>query len=384
MRVTAVSFAYPHVDGTHRAELATRLRETNIPTRDAFVLSTCLRVEVAVAGDREVLDKALVSLFGGEFSADLGVVRHDEDAVNHLYRVAAGLESPILGEHEILSQFRQSLATARNSDSIGGLFTKLLESAVAAGRQARAIMPADPHGSMAAVAAQAVGGSDRVAVLGAGAMATAVAKALAGLPAPPWITVVARTPENVVAAGVEVWPFERAVEALWTFPAVISATSATGRPISDVEMTSLVSARDDSFVLVDMAMPPDFQPPVGAAVTYIDIDDLARMADRRPRSNEVDDVVREAASEAFRQLVDHQEVGPVISHIMELTDGVVDQTVKRFAGKLTCQVDAKVLRQTAHAVARALMAKPVAYVKSADRSPDGVNAIAEAFGLSDE
>ncbi|NIQ59508.1 MAG: hypothetical protein GWN85_40425, partial [Gemmatimonadetes bacterium] len=93
--------------------------------------------------------------------------------------------------------------------------------AVSAGRQARELLPDSPHASLAAVAAQVVGGLPEVAVFGSGIMGQSVVRGLLALPAPPEIVVVARTPERVTIDGVAVWPFERTVEALETFPAIV-------------------------------------------------------------------------------------------------------------------------------------------------------------------
>lgn len=380
MNITSASFAYPAVDGPARAGLARRLRPEACPS-GTFHLATCLRFEVAVEGGADALEQALGALFDGSPDLSAAKVRSGLAAVDHLFRVAAGLESPIVGEREILTQFRQAVTTAHQDGRLGGLMTKLLETAVATGRQARELLPAAPHDSMAAVAAQAVGAAGRVAVLGAGLMSSAIVAGLQGLPAPPSVTVVARTPEKVKAGGVEVWPFDRAREALLDFDAVISATSAQQRLVSDEALAEILDRRRRPLVLVDMAMPPDFVPPSGAPVSYLDIDDLARMADRRPRAQAADALVQQVAAEAHQRLVEHDEVGPLIGALMGLADQVVDRTVDRFAGRLSSDADRAVLRQTAHTVARSLLARPVGYVKHPERNPEAVDVIAGAFDL---
>lgn len=383
MHITAASYAYPHVSGDARAELTRRLREAS-PRPGVFVLSTCLRIEVAVDGDADTLQRALLDLFSGVTAAAEAKVRTGQDAVAHLFRISAGLESPILGEREILAQFRQAVIEAQENDAVRGLFGKLLETAVAAGRQARELLPDSPHDSMAAVAAQAVGGIEQVAVLGSGLMANAVITNLRWLPAPPEITVVARNPEKVTAEGVAVWSFDRAEEALRTFPAVVSATSAKSRVISDDTMAKCLGSRHAPITLVDMAMPPDFRPPAVPHARYLNIDDLARMADRRPRRDDADVLVENAAADAYRRFVDHHEVSPVITGLMRQADELVERTVERFAGRLTNPDDRELLRQTAHTVARSLLAGPVGYLKQGDREPEAVDAIADAFGLDDD
>ena len=383
MNITSATFAYPQVNGGVRAALADRL-DAAACLPGTFHLATCLRLEVAVEGGFDDLQRALDALFDGSPEVAAAKVRSGSDAVVHMFRVAAGLESPVVGEREILTQFRQAVATATEAGRVSGMMTKLLETAIATGRQAREVLPFSPHDSMAAVAAQAVGAAGRVAVLGSGLMAKAIVSGLLGLPAPPDVTVVARTPESVIHSGVDVWSFDRAVEALTEFDAVVSATSAQGRLLPPEELTAILAGRRRPLTLIDMAMPPDFTPPASSPVLYLDIDALARMADRRPRADEADALVHEVANETHRRLAEHDEVGPVIGSLMAMADGVVDRTVDRFAGRLTASADRDLLRQTAHTVARSLLAGPVSYVKDPERAPEAIDVIAGAFGVADD
>lgn len=384
MEISAASFSYPQHDGAARARIA-RYLLGGADIAEGFVLSTCLRVELVLPGSEARLQEAVHSLFGELGPDETPVVRVGDDAVVHLYRIVAGLESPILGEHEILTQFRQTLIEAEERGQVGGLFAKLLESAVSVGRQAREVLPGSPHNSMAAVAAQVVGGVDRVAVLGSGIMATAVVDGLLLLPAPPQISVVARNPEKVAERpGVEVRPFDDARQVIEEFPAVISATSAKKRLIGEDDLSAAVADRKTSLLLVDMAMPPDFKPAVDDDITYIAIDDLANMADRRSRSDEADTLVESAAVDAFRQYREHHEVGPLIGGLMSNADDVVDGVVTKFSGRLGDPSDEGVMRQAAHTVARTLLAGPVSYLKAEDRAPEAIDVIAAAFGIDDE
>lgn len=384
MEFSSASFAYPHHAGDVRAELAGRLVAS--PTLDnGLVLSTCLRVEVVVPASPTELSKSLRHLFGELGESSKPQIRSGERAVAHLYRIAAGLESPILGEQEILTQFRQSLIEAEDRGQVQGVFARVLESAVATGRQARELLPKSPHNSMAAVAAQTVGAAERVAVLGSGIMATAVVDGLLQLPAPPKITVLARNPDKVAdRPELEVLSLQRAPEAIAGFPAVVSATSAKHRLLDDATIAAAFEARTDPLLLIDMAMPPDFDAPAGDGITYIDIDYLARLADRRSRSDEADALVESAAAEAYRQYRDHHEVGPVIGSLMANADEIVEAAVRRFSGRLRDIGDAEVVRQTAHTVARTLLAGPVSYLKGESRAPEAIDILAEAFGVEDE
>ena len=283
----------------------------------------------------------------------------------------------MVGEPEILTQFRAALNTTK--DGLDGLFQRIFEQAIPVGKSARELLPFNPHESMASVAAQVVGHADEVAVLGSGVMATAVAEALKLLPSPPEITVAARHPERVSVSDVKIVGFDEARALLAEFPAVVSATSAKTRLVPADELAAIIAARTRPLALVDMAMPPDFQVPADAAVTYTDIDGLARRAARHVQSEAADRFVAQSADEAYLRVVTHHEVGPVIKHLMDRAELLVNQTVDRFAGRLTDPGDEQVLRQAAHTVARALLAEPVSYVKGSRQSE--VDAVAEAFGF---
>jgi glutamyl-tRNA reductase len=380
--IAAATFAYPAVESATRARLTTALRRPD-GVGSTFVLDTCLRIEVVVAGGTDDLQAALDAAFGGSADVASAKLRYGADAVEHIYRVAAGLESPIRGEREILTQFRQTMTEATERGSVSGIFAKLLETAVSTGRQARELLSDHPHDSMAAVAAQTVGAAERVAVFGSGVMANAVIEALRGLPAPPQVTVVARTPERVTAPGVDVWPLEDAASALAEFPAVISATSAKQRLLDRDTLTRAIENRRAHLTLVDMAMPPDFDSPASDSVRYLDIDDLARMADRRARDDDADSVVHNAAAEAYHTYVDHHEVGPVIGSLTRHADGIVEAVVGRFGNRLSTAEDLAVLRQTAHTVARTLIAGPISYIRQPDRAPEAVDVVANAFGVDE-
>ncbi len=380
-RVTGLSAAYPEMAAGERAALLDAL-DLELAPPGAFVLSTCLRLELCVEGDRAALSAAIEKM-GGVVPA-AARIRDGAEAVEHLFRVAAGLESPVLGEREILTQFRAALVDAQTGGRVRGHFSKLLEAAVATGREARQALPASPHLSMAAVAAQLVGTSDRVAVIGTGQMGKAVTEALLALPARPKVTVVARNPEKAGGLAVEQWNLDRLGAALADFPAVISATSAHGQLMPVAEMQAIVDRRTSPLRLIDMAMPPDFDWLASPHLDYLSIDDLARRAYREIPLDEAARMTGIAAGQAYHRITGHHQVGPVIAGLMSEADSVVERVVDRFAGRLENPDDRTVLRQAAHTVARTLLAKPVGYLNSVDRSADAAEVMADAFGLLDD
>ncbi|NIA26171.1 MAG: hypothetical protein GWP04_11470, partial [Gammaproteobacteria bacterium] len=115
-RISSLTFAHPDISSGDRARLALtddvltaayrRVSEAGI---DAFVLSTCLRVEIVSVGCDAALDRVMEILYPDGALLASGVRRRDSDVLLHLYRVAAGLDSPVVGEPEVLAQFRHAI-----------------------------------------------------------------------------------------------------------------------------------------------------------------------------------------------------------------------------------------------------------------------------------
>lgn len=372
--LTSVSFAYPDLDGTERARVARSLGH-RAPAPGTFVLSTCLRVEIVAPCDGAALRARFPTLAGRFADARF---RSGQEATEHIFRVAAGLESAVVGEAEVLTQFRQAVAAVKDRGGADGGFVKLLESAIASGRSSRELLGTSPHDTMAAIVAQVVGGAPKVAVVGSGTMARAVLAALASLPAPPEVTLVARSPDKAGPGAHRLRSLEHLGEVLAETPAAISATAASTRLLDRIVLGRVLGRRSTPLTLVDMAMPPDFDPPEGAPVEYVGIDDIARLAARRGEADAASAHVLAAAAQAHHRYVNQGQVGPVIRSIMASVDAAVAETVARFSGKLADPADHAVLQQAVHTVARKLVDRPVAAVRSG-RDPRLVEVLSAVF-----
>lgn len=370
MHLSSATYAYPELDGSARAHVARSLGSAGLGP-GVFVLSTCLRVEVVAPSDESTLAGMVAALPGAR-------LRSGPVAAEHLFRVAAGLESPVLGEPEVLTQFRQAVAALKLGGPVEGPFLRLLESAIATGRSSRELIGTAPHDTMAAIAAQIVGGAGEVAVIGSGTMAQAVLAALGALPAPPAVTIVARSPDRLGPRGEAHLPLEQLDDLLSTVPAAVSATAASTRLLDGDRLQAVLSRRTRPLTLVDMAMPPDFDPPAAAGVAYVGIDDIARLAARRGEAEEVTAHVAAAAADAHHHYTNQSISGPVIRSIIESAEAAVAETVARFTGRLTDPADAEVLAQAVHTVARKLVDRPVTAVR-ASRDPRLVEVLSAMF-----
>ena len=201
-----------YVDGVARPEL----RELLAAAGEVVVLSTCNRTELYIAatdpkGAKAAASAALLARLGdGRARADATravVARHGLDVPRHLFRVAAGLESVVPGEPEILGQVRSAWLESQEAGTAGPILSALFQRALETGRRVRAETPLARRPASVASAAveladRAAGGlaGGRVVILGAGAMARAVCSSLLRR-RPAAVTIVARNAERAAAVS---------------------------------------------------------------------------------------------------------------------------------------------------------------------------------------
>jgi glutamyl-tRNA reductase len=301
---------------TARSVLGELLRHPAV--RESAVLSTCNRTELLAAlGDTSrgevVLSRALVdhSSIDPTALARVSYTHRDERAVRHLFRVAAGLDSMVVGESEIQGQVRAALGLAREEGCLGVLLEPALRGALVAGRRVRSeTRLAEGAVSVSSVAVElartALGDlNDRRALLiGAGRAAEATARALLGHGLRE-VVVANRTPATARrmatrfgsrAVGLDALPAE-----LGAADVVISSTDAPEMML-DVELvaTALAPERRRPLVLIDVAVPRDVDPGVQSlrGVRLHNIDDLERVVEknlngRRREARRAEEIVAE-------------------------------------------------------------------------------------------
>jgi glutamyl-tRNA reductase len=361
-QLTSVSLAYPVADATTRAQA----RSSFEASVGAFSFVTCLRLEILLAGDA---DGDLGSLPGA-------ITRSGEEAFIHLCRISAGLESPILGEPEVLAQLRSAIATWKAGPTSHPELARVLNAAVGVGRVVRRLMPGPSIGSLAMIAARLASPHDKVAVLGTGLMARSAIEQLAGAD----VTVIGRRPGEVAGRPIQKW--ETAVDALRNFPAVISAVPGKSHVWSRPVIAAIAAARIYPLLLIDLGMPPGFELPLeGGVIDYRNVDALAAVAPPTSIPSDVEELLESASRTTWRRLFTPDRAGRVIAEIVARADTVVSEEVSRFAGKLDA-ADVTILRQLGHKVARRILHKPISFVgDGGDLSQ--VDLLAEAFGVED-
>jgi glutamyl-tRNA reductase len=300
--LVGISHRTAPVDVRERVDLQTRgIGETlralaeRGSAREAVVLSTCNRAEVYVACDEPAATRADLAKFLSEFNqvapADLTPHLYDVsdlDAARHLFRVASGLDSLVVGEPQILGQVKDAHTAATDAQTAGPVLNRLFHASFAAGKRVRTetgLGSGAVSVSYAAVAlARKIFGdiSGRsVAVIGAGEMGKLTAIHLKSQ-AVRHITIVsrtmahaARTAEAIGGASAAPWDDMDAV--LGASDIVVTATGAAAPILTKAHVEQIMRPRRNRpLFIIDIAMPRDVEPAAGEIeqVFLYNIDDL--------------------------------------------------------------------------------------------------------------
>ena len=326
------------VDPDGAAALATRLAGEG----EAVCLSTCNRTEIYVAAshpleaDRRATEALaeLAEIDLADLEPFLYRLEHEAAAV-HLFRVAAGLDSLVPGEGEILGQVR----TAYERGKVGPLLDRLFSHALHTGKKVRtdtaiAESPGTTSSAAAALAAQVFGDlkGARIAIVGAGKIGRRAARRLTKRGAS--LSFVANRTETrgrelADELGGETIPLERLVEAAESADILVSSTSSADVVLTKDELARALPARKGRpLLLIDLAVPRDLDPAINElADCYLyDIDDLEAVVHETARGREAEFARAEsiAVEEAarFREWLATRDVAPTIASLRERAEAI--------------------------------------------------------------
>lgn len=381
---------------------------TSAPVGEAVVLATCNRVEVYTdtdgfhAGVDAVSD--LLSRLSGVPLDELArhlYVHWEAQAVLHLFTVAAGLDSMVVGESQILGQLRRAYATARGDETAGRVLHELFQRALRAGKRAHSETGIDQAGrSLVTVglehAAAAVGpllGSQAL-VLGAGSMAALAGTTLRRHGAA-HIVVANRTPQHARRLAVSLdgdgIGLDELDESLGRVDIVVSCTGASG-VVLDVDIVErAVKAREGRpIALVDLALPRDVDPAVRdlPGVTLVDLSSLQEVLHSTETGADVD-AARAIVTEEVGTFLAWQvasRVAPTVIALRSRADEVVATELERLSARLP-DLDERSRTELEAAVRRVvdkLLHTPTVRVKELTDAPEGLSyaeALRELFGL---
>ncbi len=376
--------------------------------REVVVLSTCNRTEVYAAVERfhgaydDIRDFFCeVSGLPGEDVTPHLFSQHDDAAVAHLFEVASGLDSAVIGESEIIGQVRDAWESAMAQGVSRSSLNLLFRYALEVGKRARTetgISRSTASVSHAAVemAEELIGSlSDaRVLVIGAGEMGEGVATALARAGAR---SVVVNRSEGRGGAladrvGARVAPFSGLADEVASADVIVSCTGA-----GDVVLThaTVAAARRDAtspLLVVDIALPRDVESSVAGidGVTLRDLDHLKEWAARglSARTAEVSQVRLIIEEEVERFVLDsaQRQAAPLVAQLREAFEETRVAELARFSGRLSQMGEEE--REVIEMVTRSIVAKmlhnPSVGLREAAGTPQGERlsaAVRDLFNL---
>lgn len=330
------------------------------PGGELVLLSTCNRVELyATDGENEQIDRDAVA----EFLADQHHISVDEvvdqmiyrsgsDAVEHLFTVAASLDSMVLGEAQILSQVKQAYTLACSSEAAGPLTQAVFQAAM---RTAKRVQESTSiHRRRVSIPSVAVGevvpevfdtlADKRIVLCGAGEMGEETLRYLKQAGASD-ICILNRSFERAVALskafGADTAEWNTLSDQIVDADLLIGTTAAT-EPIVDLGTFMPLHQRRHGRVLLilDLAVPRDFDPAIGdqAGIYLYQIDDLETACERNRRERQKEwpkakQIIAEE-TQRFMQAINHRAAGPVIQRLRSQAQELKAEELARLLNKL--------------------------------------------------
>jgi glutamyl-tRNA reductase len=377
---------------------------------EAVVVSTCNRVEVytavsrfhGAAGDVRRFLADLHGLALEEFAPHL-YDYYEERAVQHLFSVAAGVDSMVVGEAQILGQVREAFATAQAERTVGPALSALFARAIKVGRRARSQtgIGAGQRSTVSVGLRVAVGQLDglagrRVLLVGAGGLARLAGRAVREAGAGE-LVVANRTPATGVALARELGgravPLERVADELAAADLVVAATAGTTPTVTADAVAAALDGRrrPGSLVVLDLGVPRDVEPEVRGlpGVVLADLDALRAVleTDEGPR-REVERVRALIAQETTAYLSGQREARlvPTIRALRARAEQVRQQELAKASPRLAGLDERQ--RVAVEAVTRGLVNKllhdPMVRGKTLAARADGdlyVAALRQLYGL---
>jgi glutamyl-tRNA reductase len=375
------------LDRERAQELAARLAEKG---REAACLSTCNRTELYVAADdAEQAERdavATLASLGQEVESALYRLQ-DRAAAHHLFRVAAGLDSLVPGEGEILGQVR----VAHELGTTGPLLDHVFRAALHAGRRVRSQTaigesPASVSAAAAALAEQVFGSLEgrSILLLGAGKVSEQAARNLRS-----------RGAEIALVANSKT-ERERIADRLAAVDVVIASTNAPGLVLgAETVAHALRERRGRQLLLVDLAVPRDLDPAIADldGCYLYDIDDLEQIVvetlSLRRREAERAEAIVAAEAEKFHEWHAALDVVPAIASLRARAEEIREaelQKAESLLGRLDESQRRAVEAVTAQIVNK-LLHLPTVRMKQAAAAADGVlyaEAVRHLFGLGED
>ena len=386
------------------------------PAAEAAVLSTCNRIELYADVDKFHAGVAELSTLLADHS---GVpleeltpylyVHYEDRAVHHLFSVACGLDSMVVGEGQILGQIKDTLSVGQEQHTAGRLLNDLFQQSLRVGKRAHSETGIDRAGQSLVTfgldqLAQAIGGvgsfadwakDKRALVIGAGSMSSLAANTLARAGVSD-IVVANRTHARAArlaeAVGGRAVRMDDLASELPHADIVVSCTGATGQVIdAETVARALASRTSQSPIgLLDLAMPRDTDPAAGAldGAHLVDLETIGTAAQDAPMAADVDTVRKIVSAEvaAFGAAQRAAHITPTVIALRSMAADLVASELARLDGRLPDLDDREraEVSQTVRRVVDKLLHAPTVRVKQLAGEPGGAgyaDALRELFDL---
>ena len=331
------TFSLDQIEPTLRGLRASLARQP-----EATLLSTCNRTEIYCAGDKPDLDHTLEWLAhrGGVSPALLRshtYTLEGDQAARHVFRVASGLDSMVLGEPQILGQMKDAVRAAEDAGALGSTLHQLFQRSFAVAKEVRTSTEIGAHSiSMAAASVRLAGqlfedlSQIRLLFVGAGEMIDLAATHFAAKN-PKLMVIANRTMERgeklASRFGAQVMPLADLPSRLHEFDAVISCTASTLPIIGLGAVERAVKLRKHRpMFMVDLAVPRDIEPEVKALpdIYLYTVDDLAQVVqtgkDSRQAAVAEAEVIIDAGVQNFMHWLSQRGTVPLIQQLNAQAD----------------------------------------------------------------
>lgn len=357
------------------------------PVKEAAIISTCNRTELYFATEEPQYAADWFAEYHRMALHDLAPYLYtfpQRDAVRHVFRVASGLDSMVVGEPQILGQVKDAVRQAEQAGTLGTTLHKLFQRTFSVAKEVRSTTAIGANTvSMAAAAVHLSErifervSEQRVLFVGAGEMIELCAAHFGG-EKPKKMTIANRTPARAEALAerfsADVLRLDQVAESLAAYDIVVSCTGSP-LPIIGLGMVerALKARRHRPMVMVDLAVPRDIEPEVAALgdVFLYTVDDLAKVVDSGLESRhaaviEAEGIIDERV-DGFLHWLDSRGTVPTIRALREHADHLRQAEVERAVRLLAKGEDPhKVIEALSHGLTNKLIHGPTRFLNDAD------------------
>lgn len=379
---------------------------------EGVIIATCNRTEIYVVVDRlhmcgYFIRSFMEKWFGisrEEFTNHL-YMYEDEQAIRHLFSVACGLDSMVLGETQILGQVRNAFLLSQGEKATGKWFNRLFKQAITLSKRAHSETAIGENAVSVSYAAVELGkrvfgsfGGKKVLILGAGKMSELTAKHLSGAGAEEVMVAnrtFARAQELASKFNGTPCSMQDAMQRLGEVDILISSTGAEGYVITSSQVAQSMKQRPDRpLFMIDIAVPRDIDPAISELqnVFLYDIDDLegiveSNMEKRRGEAAKIEGMIDEEIA-VFGNWLQTLGVKPVIRALQEKSSAIHESTLESMFNKLP-ELDERqrtIIRRLTKSIVNQMMHDPINRIKEMAGEENGAEALnwfTEIFALEE-